>query len=86
MEQRLNLSRDCTENAWWISLNYYVARAEDVILGKLCYYQEGGSEKHLRGIMRISGEEVDTAYVSEWAVQLGVANVWQAVLDRLAKK
>jgi hypothetical protein len=67
----------------------YVARAEDVILGKLCYYQEGGSEKHLRditGIMRISGEEVDTAYVSEWAVQLGVTDVWQAVLDRLAKE
>jgi len=38
-------------------LEGYCARPEDVILGKMTYYREGGSEKHLRdiaGILKIS--------------------------------
>jgi hypothetical protein len=66
----------------------YVAAPEDVILGKLLYYAEGGSEKHLRditGILRVSGELVDRAYVAHWAAQLNVAAIWQAVLERLGE-
>ena len=64
----------------------YVACPEDVILGKLLYYQEGGSEKHLRdisGIMRINPSLVDVDYLSKWAEQLGLSGVWEAVLSRL---
>ena len=64
----------------------YVACPEDVILGKLLYYQEGGSEKHLRdiaGIMRISPSLVDIEYLSKWTEKLGLSNVWEAVLSRL---
>ena len=67
----------------------YVARPEDIIIGKMAYYREGGSEKHLRdiaGIMRVSGEEVDRAYISLWAEQLRLTDVWQAVLRRLGGK
>ncbi|MHC4876294.1 MAG: nucleotidyltransferase family protein [Planctomycetota bacterium] len=32
----------------------FVASPEDVILGKLLYYREGGSEKHLRDILEFS--------------------------------
>lgn len=66
----------------------YTARPEDIIIGKMEYYKEGGSEKHLRdiaGIMRISGEEVDRDYVVQWAEKLGLMEVWTAVLRRLAK-
>jgi hypothetical protein len=66
----------------------YVAAPEDVILGKLLYYAEGGSEKHLRditGILRVSGELVDRAYVAHWAKQLHVEEVWRAVLERLGE-
>jgi hypothetical protein len=62
-----------------------VAAPEDVILGKLVYYREGGSQKHLRdiaGILKISSESVDRAYISQFAVQLGVTDIWQAVLNR----
>jgi hypothetical protein len=62
-----------------------VAAPEDVILGKLVYYREGGSDKHLRdiaGILKISNEFVDRDYVARFAAQLGVADVWQAVIDR----
>ena len=61
-----------------------VAAPEDVILGKLVYYREGGSEKHLRdiaGIVKISGDMVDRKYIAQFATQLGVAAIWQRVLD-----
>jgi prepilin-type N-terminal cleavage/methylation domain-containing protein len=62
------------------------AAPEDVIIGKLWYYSEGGSEKHLRdiaGMLRISGTAIDQANVGYWAERLGLAEVWQAVLVRL---
>jgi hypothetical protein len=65
----------------------YVAAPEDVILGKLLYYREGGSEKHLRdisGILQRSGELVDRAYVDEWSRELGVTAEWRSILDRLS--
>jgi hypothetical protein len=65
----------------------YVAAPEDVILGKLLYYREGTSEKHLRditGILVTAQDMVDREYISQFATQLGVADIWQAVLERLA--
>jgi len=67
----------------------FVAAPEDVILGKLWYYHEGGSEKHLRDIasmLRVSGDEIDTEYIDHWAQELHFAKEWQAVLDRLGKR
>lgn len=64
----------------------FVAAPEDVILGKLWYYQEGGSEKHLRDIaamLRVSGDEIDKPYIDHWAQQLGFTEPWHAILDRL---
>ncbi len=67
-------------------LEGYCARPEDVILGKMEYYREGGSEKHLRditGIMKVSADMVDRQYVSQWAQQMGLADIWLAILQRL---
>jgi hypothetical protein len=61
----------------------YTARPEDVILGKLWYYSEGGSDKHLRdilGILRVSGAQVDRAEVQRWADALGLSPIWRAIL------
>ena len=63
-----------------------VAAPEDVILGKLLYYKEGGSDKHLRdiaGMLQVSGDEIDCSYVDNWAKSLDVEMPWRAVLDRL---
>jgi hypothetical protein len=63
-----------------------VAAAEDVILGKLVFYHEGGSDKHLRditGILKFSGDLVDRDYVSRFAAQLGVADIWQSMLTKI---
>jgi hypothetical protein len=64
----------------------YLASPEDVILGKMVYYREGGSEKHLRditGILRICGETLDREYVVDFAKQLGLTEIWEAILHRL---
>ena len=59
---------------------------EDAILKKMEFHRAGGSDKHLRDIasvLRISGDEVDTAYIDRWAATLGVTEVWRAILARL---
>ena len=63
-----------------------VAAPEDVILGKLIYYREGGSDKHLRdiaGILKVSGDLVDRQYVAQFAAQLDVSDIWNAVMLRV---
>lgn len=61
------------------------ASVEDVIIKKMEYYRDSGSEKHLRdiaGVLRISGDRVDRDYIVDWASQLGLTSIWQAILDR----
>ena len=58
---------------------------EDVIIKKLQFYREGGSEKHLRditGVLRISGDQVDRSYIDHWSAQLRVESIWRAVQRR----
>ena len=69
-------------------LHVPVAAPEDIIIGKMDYYREGGSEKHLRditGILKVSGDDVDRAYVTQWARELGLMEIWQAVRRRLGE-
>lgn len=67
-------------------LRGYVAAPEDVIIAKMIYYKEGESEKHLRDIasmLRISSAEIDREYVTRWAKELGLTEIWQAILTRV---
>lgn len=62
------------------------ASPEDVIIKKMEFYKEGGSEKHLRdiaGILMISGKEIDLDYISDWAERLGLTDIWKAVQKRV---
>lgn len=66
----------------------YVASPEDVILGKMWYYQVGQHEKHLRDIaamFQLSGDEIDSDYIEQWADKLGLMPIWQIILARLGK-
>lgn len=66
----------------------FAARPEDLIISKLLYYQEGGSEKHLRditGMLKMSPAKIDREYVERWAATLKVSEEWHAVVDRLSK-
>ncbi len=65
------------------------AAPEDVIIKKMEYYRQGGSEKHLRditAILKISGESVDWDYISLWAERLGLTEIWDALKKRALEK
>lgn len=62
------------------------ASAEDVIIKKMEYYREGGSEKHLRditGMLKVSGGEIDEAYILEWPGRLELRAIWELIQQRL---
>jgi len=64
----------------------YFAAPEDVILKKLEAFRDGGSDKHLRditGIIRVSGDELDYAYLELWVLRNSVQHEWQAIKSRL---
>jgi hypothetical protein len=58
------------------------ASPEDVILKKLDFYRQGRSDKHLRdiaGILKISADVIDLAYIEAWVRKLGFEEMWAAV-------
>ena len=64
-----------------------LAPAEYVIVRKLEYYREGGSEKHLRdirSIITVSGEQLDRPILTEWIETLGLQAEWRVVAPPLA--
>src|SRR3990172_10387792 len=65
------------------------AAPEDVIIKKMEYYKEGGSEKHLRditGILKISSDDIDRVYIDQWARRLGLTEIWDSIQKRLREK
>jgi hypothetical protein len=59
---------------------------EDIIIKKMDFYREGGSEKHLRditGILKGGSVEVDRAYIGDWAARLGLSDIWRLILQRV---
>lgn len=58
------------------------ASPEDVIIKKLVYFREGGSDKHLRdirGVLKVMGREIDRAYIEHWVRKFGLSREWSAV-------
>jgi hypothetical protein len=61
-----------------------LAPPEYVILRKLEYFREGGSEKHLRDIramLAISGEQLDRPALVDWISRLGLAAEWNRITE-----
>ena len=91
VDSPFNTSRFTRSRQIYPSVTYHAnfAAPEDVIIKKMEYYKEGGSEKHLRditGILKVSGDDIDYGYISEWAERLGLTEIWQAINDRISKK
>ncbi|MBM3708862.1 MAG: hypothetical protein FJW61_00365 [Actinobacteria bacterium] len=62
------------------------ASPEDVIIMKMRYYKDGGSEKHLRditGMLKISCDIIDKKYIESWVNKLGIKDIWRSILERL---
>lgn len=80
LQRGMRLGEDTGSPAWFAS-------PEDVIIKKLEYFREGGSEKHVRdilGVLRIQAEKIDRDYITKWVVQLGLTEQWDMMLERLA--
>jgi len=61
----------------------WVAPPEYVILKKLVYYKEGGSQKHIediKGMLEVSGDQVNTPFIEKWVSKLGLSDGWVLVL------
>jgi hypothetical protein len=59
-----------------------LAPPEYVIVRKLEYYREGGSEKHLhdiRSMLAVSGDQLDRAALKQWVQRRGLKSEWQLV-------
>ncbi|MGH7550060.1 MAG: hypothetical protein ACREK3_04815 [Gemmatimonadota bacterium] len=59
---------------------------EQVIVSKLIFYREGRSPKHPRDIasmLRISGDTIDLAVIEDWVEELGLADTWATLLERM---
>lgn len=60
-----------------------LAPIEYVILQKLRYYRDSGSDRHLRdvaAIRRISGDLIDQAALGDWVARLGLDAEWLRVV------
>jgi hypothetical protein len=65
------------------TLRVQVAPVEYVVLRKLEYYREGGSEKHLRDIramLDVSADDIDRTYLDEQIALRGLDAAWRAVV------
>lgn len=65
------------------TLTISVAPPEYVILRKLEYYREGGSEKHVREIramLALSLVPLDHAALADWLERLGLEAQWRIVI------
>jgi hypothetical protein len=64
----------------------FAAHPEDVILGKLQYYREDRSEKHLRDIARMilcSADRINRSHVAEWLEKLNVIDEWNELVRQV---
>lgn len=58
----------------------WFAIPEAVIVHKLRFYREGGSEKHLRdirGMLAVSGDKIDHPLIERAVTELGLAEAWR---------
>ena len=66
----------------------FAARPDDVMISKMQYYEEGGSEKHLRdtaSMFKMSSARIDRNYVERWVARLQLHDTWNKILVRLGE-
>ena len=67
----------------------YVHAPEDLILNKLRYFGLSQQPKHIRDIISILlaiGDQLDMAYIEDWAARLGLTTLWGEVFDQALER
>jgi hypothetical protein len=65
------------------SERFWLASPEDVILAKLLWGQQSQSEKQWRdvlGVLKVQGDSLDFAYLSQWAARLDLTELMQRAI------
>ena len=52
---------------------------EDLMLSKLLWSRETGSDVQLADVRNIASTPIDLRYMDEWSERLGVADAWRTV-------
>jgi hypothetical protein len=71
------------------ALELPVATAEDTVLSKLLWYRSGGEAStrqwdDILGVLRVARDQLDMAYLREWAGRLAVAGLLDRALSEAA--
>ena len=77
LERRKKVELNNLDSIWIAPLEYVIVR-------KLQFFREGGSEKHIRdiqGMMEISGEMVNKDELIEWVDKFQLQNQWKQAIE-----
>ena len=55
----------------------WIVSKEDLIVSKLEWLRDSGSELQMRDVRNLVATGYDREYVEDWAVQLGLSDLWQ---------
>jgi hypothetical protein len=75
----------CRRTAAVGGMEVWMAPPEYVILRKLQFYQEGGSDKHLidiQNMLEMSASSIDRGELEARILQLGLSTVWKKLSER----
>lgn len=75
--------RRLSKSVWGVDV--WIASPEDTILAKLRWADmSGGSEKQMtdaKRVLEVQRSEIDEDYIREWADELGLAQLWQELVE-----
>jgi hypothetical protein len=72
-----------------LGIDVWVVSPEDVILSKLEWAKDSGSQQQIRdvlGVLQVQGEHLDREYVRKWAQELGVADKLDELLREVERQ
>jgi hypothetical protein len=59
------------------NFSIWIASKEDLIISKLSWAKDSGSEIQMRDVKNLIATGCDSAYVENWTRELGLINLWQ---------
>lgn len=59
----------------------WIAAKEDLILSKLIWAKDSGSELQLRDVRNLLASGADLAYIRDWAMRLGLSELLERILN-----
>jgi hypothetical protein len=88
-QQELERARPQTLDPGENAREFFVKSPEDIVLRKLIWYRGGGevSERQwsdVIGVLKVQAGRLDAAYLSTWAMQLGITDLLERALGEAA--